>query len=81
MNCAIAEQIAVMANEPDQRAASEIFSELRQNGEAWINGELVEMYRITDSINEEDYKEAGQESVTGNGDALYNLYIKTIEEF
>lgn len=84
MSCLIQRDIAIEANiitDIDDRTDSEVFAELRVNDEAWINGEIVQMYRITDLINEEDYKEAGQKSLVESGDALYELYIRTIKEF
>ncbi len=82
--CPVANQIAInshMSLEVDERSDAEIFAELRVNGKSWVNGEMVEMYRITDSIDDEDYKEAGQKSLVENGDALYDLYIEAIKEF
>lgn len=81
MNCHISNQIADYCNQEDSLTASEIFSQLREAGTAYINGEEVSFYQITDSIDVEELREAAQESLTGNGCALYELYIKTIGEW
>jgi hypothetical protein len=86
MICPISEQIAIHANEPEQIPVSEIFGELKldamhdRNG-VLINGELVSLWQITDSIDEEYLRCAAQNSVCDNGLAVYELYIKTLEEF
>ncbi len=79
--CRVSEQIAIHANEPDDRAISDILSEMCQNEQAYIEGELVELHRITDSIDIEEMREAVELSVMGNSLVIYNLYIKAIEDF
>ncbi len=81
MNCAIAEQIAVMANEEDDRTVSECLFALIREDRALINGEMVSLYQITDSIDGELMREAMQEHVCGDSLAVYNLYIKALEDF
>ncbi len=80
--CPVAQSIAIHCDEPDQRAISEILSELiGESNQTHIDGELVELYEITDSIDDGDLKEAIEQSVCGNSLAIYELYIKALGDY
>ncbi len=79
--CHVSNQIAIHADEPDNRTVNEILSELLKNGKAWISGQEIEFYEITSSISEEDKDEAIEGTMQGDTLAVYNLYIKALEEF
>jgi hypothetical protein len=81
MGCFISDQIAVNADEPEQLTLSQILSELINNGEVYINNKFVEIYQITDSIDAEEMREAAQSSICGNSLAVYELYIRALDNF
>jgi len=81
MNDPIETSIAINADEPEQLSCAEIFSKLRAEDEVIIDGEVISLFMITDAIDVEDLREAAQDSLVGNGCAIYNLYINTIEEY
>ncbi len=81
MDCFISDQIAVNADEPAQLTLSQILSELINNGEVYINNKFVEIYQITDSIDAEEMREAAQSSICGNSLAVYELYIRALDNF
>ncbi len=79
--CTVANQIAEHANQPESESISEILRKLINDEVVHIDGEEVEMYQITDSIDEEELRQAAHENVLGNGLAIYQLYIKALEDF
>jgi len=81
MDFFISDQIAVNADEPAQLTLSQILSELINNGEVYINNKFVEIYQITDSIDAEEMREAAQSSICGNSLAVYELYIRALDNF
>lgn len=81
MTCPVAESIAIHADEPEQRSISEILSELLANDKTWVDGAEVELHEITSHIDIETLREAVQQSVQGDSLVIYELYIKTLEEF
>ncbi len=81
MDCFITDQIAVNADEPEQLTLSQILSELINNGEVYINNKFVEIYEVTDSIDAEEMREAAQSSICGNSLAVYELYIRALDNF
>lgn len=80
MTCPVSEQIAMHADEPEQISVCEILRNLIDNEFCVINGDKVALYQITDSIDEELLRESSQELICGNGLAIYQLYIKALEE-
>ena len=82
--CHVSNQIAIHADQPEQRPVCEILSEMvcaSGDGGAFIKGEWVEDFRITDLIGCEDLREASLNLMRGDVLAMYNLYIKTLQEF
>lgn len=79
-NCAIANEIAIHCDEPEQTTASELFRLLVKNDEIYIGKAQYSFYEITDLIDIEYLRQAAQESVSTDGHALERLYINTIAE-
>lgn len=79
-NCAIANEISIYCDEPEQTTANEYFQTLLKNGEIYIGNAQYSFYEITDLIDIEYLRQAAQESVSTDGHALERLYINTIAE-
>ena len=74
----IKQQIAVIADEPEQQLAKEIYKELLDCDSTTINGEYYDLSNITDMLDREELLNAAQESVTDDFLAIHKIYIKTI---
>ena len=81
MGCIVSNQIAVHADQPEQRSISEILSELLEHDEVWVADQLIELHEISTAMCADSLQEAAQESLQGNSLAIYELYIKTLEGF
>ena len=66
-------------NEADDRTVSEILTELIDSDEVYVDGEYIELFEITDSIDTEEMREAVQANLRGDSLAVYNLYINALE--
>ena len=77
----IENQIAVNADEPEQKLASEIYTKLCNGETIHFEGELYELNDITESLMEdsEALLDAVQDSVTDDKDAIKELYIAAIQ--
>ena len=80
MSCGISRQIAVHCDEPNQIPVGEVLSILTSEGEIHINGEYHTLDDITDSIDVSVMRNAVQSLIEGNLTAIYDLYIKELEE-
>ena len=76
----IEQQIAIHCDD-DTRSPCEILAELINNGQVYVGGEYLELFEITDKISEEDRCDAGHANLRGNSGAIYDLYLKTLEEY
>ena len=79
-NCAIANEIAIYCDEPEQTTATELYQILLRDHEIFIGTMPYSFYEITDLIDVEYLRQAAQESVSTDGHALERLYINTIAE-
>ena len=80
--CHVSRQIADHCHiDEDDRSCSEIFTEMKEQGWAWLGGEQVWLYQITDKMDIEDLREASHSLMLGDDMAIYKLYIETIKEF
>ena len=77
----IENQIAVNADEPEQKLASEIYTKLCNGETIHFEGELYELNDITESLMEdsEALLDAAQASITDNPNAIKELYIAAIQ--
>ena len=66
-------------NEADDRTVSEILTVLIDSDEVYVDGEYIELFEITDSIDTEEMREAVQANLRGDSLAVYNLYINALE--
>jgi len=78
--CKVSNQIAMYANEPEQRVAGELYQRLCNGVTVYINDEPYELIDFTDMLIKDatTLSEAVQDSVTGNTLALHQLYIAAI---
>jgi len=76
----IENQIAMYANEPEQRVAGELYPRLCNGVTVYINDEPYELIDFTDMLIKDvtTLSEAVQDSVTGNTLAVHQLYIAAI---
>jgi len=59
--------------------AYEYLAELKEHEQTYISGELVELYQITDSIDEENMREAMQWAIQGDMTKLNKFYVEEIK--
>ena len=77
----IEQQVAINADESEQKLASEIYTKLCNGETIHFEGELYELNDITESLMEdsEALLDAAQASITDNPNAIKELYIAAIQ--
>jgi len=78
--CKVSNDIAMYADEPEQRVAGELYQRLCNDVTVYINDEPYELIDFTNMLIKDvtTLSEAVQDSVTGNTLAVHQLYIAAI---
>lgn len=81
MTCQIANSVTIHADEPAQLSIGEVYGKLIAGEAVNINGQDVDLQSLTgESFSLEDYREAAVNHIKGDSLAIYDMYLKAIQE-